>query len=103
MNNRYCTYGYSGLRVLNVSDPRKPVEVGHFKIPMGARSIKVSGSRAYVGDRRGVTVLDISDPETPRKLDYQKTPATADRIWLTNSKVYVAAREAGLTILNLAN
>ena len=91
------------MSVLNICDPRNPVEVAHFDIPHSARSIKVAGSRAYVGDRRGVTVLDISDPNTPRKVDYQKIPATADRIWISGSTVYVAAREAGLIILSTEN
>jgi len=77
--------------------------VAQFEIPNAARSIKVSGSRAYVGDRRGVTVLDISDPNTPRKVDYQKTPATAERMWISDAKVYVAVREAGLMILDTEN
>ena len=71
-------------------------------IPRGARSIKISGSRAYVGGRAGVTAFDIFDPKSPRKIDHQKTPAIADRMWLSDSKVYVAAREAGLMILNTA-
>ena len=99
----YLAAGSSGLSVVNISDPRQPVEVAQFKIPNAARSIKVSGSRAYVGDRRGVTVLDISNPNTPRKVDYQKTPATAERMWISDAKVYVAAREAGLMILDTEN
>jgi hypothetical protein len=100
----YLAAGSSGMSVLRISDPKNPVEVARFDISNGgARSIRVSGSRAYVGDRSGVTVLDISDPKTPRKLDYHKTPATAERIWISDSKVYVAAREAGLVILDAEN
>jgi len=88
------------MSVLNISDPKNPVEVAHIDIPRGARSIRVSGSRAYVGGREGVAAFDISDPKSPRKVGNQKTPATADRIWLSDSKVYVATREGGLTILN---
>ena len=95
----YVAAGYAGVSVVNISDPRKPVEVAHVGLSHGARSIKVSGSRAYVGGRRGVTVLDISDPKAPRKIDDQKIPAIADRIWISDSTVYVAAREGGLMIL----
>jgi hypothetical protein len=95
----YLAAGYSGMSVVNIIDPRNPVEVAHVDIPLGARSVKVSGSRAYIGDRWGVTTLDISDPRSPRKVDYQKLPATAENIWISDSTVYVAAREAGLVML----
>ena len=97
----YVAAGYSGVSVVNISDPRYPVEVAHVDFPRGARSIKVSGTRLYVGGGAGVIVLDISDPQAPRKIDDQQTPAVADRIWLSDSTVYVAAREAGLMIMGM--
>ena len=99
----YLAAGYSGMSVLNISDPRNPVEVAHVDIPLSARSIEVSGSRAYVGDRRGVTVFDISDPSAPRKVDHEAMPASADGLSISDSKLYVAAREAGMMILGTQN
>ena len=64
-----------------------------------SRSIRVSGSQAFVGGRRGVTVLDISEPDAPKYVDYVKTPAMAHRISISDSKIFVAAREAGLVVL----
>ena len=76
-------------------------EVAQIEIPRGARSIRLSGSRLLVGDRRGVTMFDVSDPSAPRRVNRTETPASADGLSISDSSVYVANREGGLIILGM--
>jgi hypothetical protein len=42
--------GYAGLRVIDVSNPSNPREVGYFDTPGYAQGVYVSGNYAYVAD-----------------------------------------------------
>ena len=59
------------LRVMDLSDPAKPQEVGLIDTRGGARSIAVSGEYVYVVAGKGVDlagglrVVDVSDPASP--------------------------------------
>jgi len=43
----------SGLRVIDVSTPSAPVEVGFYDTPGTAFGVAVAGAYVYVGDTRG--------------------------------------------------
>ena len=100
-SHAYLAAGYSGLSVVDVSDPKNPREVGRYDTPRAARTVRVSGPYAYVGDLKWLRVFDISEPSAPREIASYKAPATAAAIWIADSKVYVAAYEAGLMILGI--
>ena len=55
------------LRVIDVSDPQAPVEVGSLELPLSVRpDLEVVGGLAYVADNlSGLHVIDISDPASP--------------------------------------
>ena len=62
----YVAAGSSGLRVVNVSDPTIPIEVGAYDTPGYAENVYVAGGYAYVADKEGgMRVIDVSDPTTP--------------------------------------
>ena len=44
----YIAAGYSGLYILNISNPAAPVEIGAYDTPGQAYDVVVSGSYAYV-------------------------------------------------------
>lgn len=56
------------LRVLDVSDPAAPVQLGTFPVVHGSvNALEVVGSRLYIAERPfGVRILDVSDPRAPR-------------------------------------
>jgi hypothetical protein len=57
----------TGLVVVDISDPRNPVERGSVATPEPARSVAVSGSFVYVADgESGLQVIDVTDPENPQ-------------------------------------
>ncbi|MEO0112951.1 MAG: hypothetical protein ABIK80_03215, partial [candidate division WOR-3 bacterium] len=40
----------SGLRIIDISDPQNPQEVGYYDTPGEARGVYVSGSYVYIAD-----------------------------------------------------
>jgi hypothetical protein len=53
----------SSLRIINVSDPANPVEVGFYDTPGAACGVVVEGSHAYVADRGGgLLILRFTPP-----------------------------------------
>lgn len=67
-----------GLRILNVSDPRHPFQVGEFPLPFSsAWGLSIDGDVVSVGVRGGVRLLDISNPEKPEEIG----------IWQTNDGI----------------
>ena len=56
----------AGLRVLDISDPRAPVEVGFVDTPGTAAAVAVVGGYAYVADYdQGLRVIDVRHPSDP--------------------------------------
>ena len=62
-NTAYVADRNQGLRVVDVSTPTQPAQVG-FYAPLGyARDVAVAGGYAYVAaDSQGLQVIDVSNP-----------------------------------------
>lgn len=54
----------SSLRVIDVSDPTSPVEIGSYAAS-GAGSVQIEWPWVYLGTTSAMLVLDISDPTSP--------------------------------------
>ena len=68
----------SGLRVVDVSDPSAPVEVGALAGP-GSWHLEVAGGLAYMAESSaGLRQIDICDPAAPTQLDAIANPFPAD-------------------------
>ncbi len=87
---------YAKLRVIDVSTPSNPTEVGYCDTPDGAYGVAVSGSYAYVADdHAGLRVIDVSTPSNPIEVGYCDTPGWAYGIVVSGSYAYVADYDAG--------
>jgi len=64
-----------GLRVVDVSDPANPTEVGFYDTPGYAYGVAVAGGYAYVADGEdgGLRVVDVSDPTNPAEVGFCDT------------------------------
>ena len=60
--------GFSGVKVVDVSDPRLPVEVGSFRTPGMPQSVYVADSTAYIADNNALVIYDVTDPASPEQL-----------------------------------
>jgi hypothetical protein len=103
----YVADGSAGLRIVDVSDPTRPREIGG-TAPMPAATVHVSGDYAYVGvDRRGtadysgVHVFDVSNPGAPVEVSFYLMRGVPFGIDVAGGYAYVAADWAGLMILRL--
>jgi len=75
------TYAYvaayaAGLRVVDVSDPTTPIEVGiyEYELPAAPTAVTVRDNYAYVAaGRGGLRVMDISDPTAPVEVSASTT------------------------------
>jgi hypothetical protein len=68
-NYAYVTTNETGLRILDISNPLAPDEVGYFLTGSQAYSVTVVGNLAYLVDlEHGLYILDISNPANPIQL-----------------------------------
>ena len=94
----YLADGELGLRIIDVSNPGRPVEAGFYLTGGIATGVAVSGSRVFVAAYGyGVRVVDVSNPARPigdmARLNLQKY---ASHVAVTSFNVYVAAFHGGL-------
>ena len=93
----------AGLRVIDVSTPTNPMEVGFFDTPGWAMGVAVSGSNTYVADYdAGLRVIDVSDPSSPAEVGYEDTPGWAWGVAVAGGQAYVADRDAGLGVYDVS-
>jgi hypothetical protein len=94
----------SGLRVIDVSDPTHPQEVGFCTTPDFAYAVTVAGNLAYVADlNSGLRVINISDPTHPQEVGFCATPRQAVAVAVWGNYAYVAAEDSGLRVINIAD
>jgi len=100
----YVAGDSTGLRVIDISNPSNPVEVGYYDTPGYAMGVAVSGSYAYVADwHYGLRVIDITDPSNPVEVGYYNTPGYAYGVAVSGSYAYVADRRAGLRVIDITD
>jgi hypothetical protein len=67
---------YAGLRVIDVSDPTAPSEVGHYDNPGATVSLAVIATEyVYLPDSAsGLHVITLADPANPTEVGFLSTP-----------------------------
>jgi len=63
----------AGVRVVDITDPRSPQEVGTFQLSGRTWDLTIAGDRAYVSVRGALQVFDISNLPDPTPIDTFKT------------------------------
>jgi hypothetical protein len=88
----YIADADEGLRIIDVSNPLVPVEVGFHKENLGmANHVAVYGDSVYVSDggQIGLHVFDVSDPTAPSEVAYHRTPgAFAHDVVVVDDLIY---------------
>ena len=124
-NYLYVAYDAGGLRVVDISNPKRPTEVARYiNRPMIGKqqaynNIVVDKGIAYIGvDYAGVEILDVRNPRAPKQIGWWN-PWDADtlkNLWFNspghinqvkldpkNKLLYVSAGDSELQVLNVAN
>jgi hypothetical protein len=103
----YLATGRDGLRLIDVSDVRKPVLLGHFYDSvirrMAAVDVIVRDHRAYLADLdNGLYILDVSDPRRPAMLAHYHT-ANAHSVALAGNLAIVADGVYGMLAIDVSD
>jgi hypothetical protein len=89
----YIADADGGLRIIDVSHPLAPQEVGSYIADLEmATHVAVSGDSVYVADGGliGLHVIDVSDPTAPIEVAYHRTPgAYAHDVVVVEGRVYL--------------
>ncbi|MBU1638304.1 SUMF1/EgtB/PvdO family nonheme iron enzyme [bacterium] len=100
----YCVTRYTGLRVVDISDPLNPFEVGSCETSGSAFGLALSGNYAYVADGGdGLRVIDITDPFNPFEVGFYDTPGNALGVAVSGNIAYVANETVGLILIDVSN
>ena len=100
----YVAAGPSGLRIVDVTNPAGPLEVGFYDTPGSATGLAVSGNYAYVADEGArLPVVDITNPSVPFEAGFYYSPGGALGVVVSGNYAYVAAGYWGLRVVNIAN
>ena len=90
----------SGLRIVSISDPSMPVELGSLQTASCAYGLDVQGQVAYVADQYdGLRLVDVSDPSHPFEAGYFDTGGYVDGVAVSDSLIYAADHWNGLHIM----
>lgn len=100
----YVADGSGGLRVINVSDKRNPVEVASVETSGEALAVAVDGDYAYVvGLGFMIEAFNIADPLNPFRAGFRALPGQPFDVTVANGYAYVVVPNAGLYIFSLAD
>ncbi|MCK4312574.1 MAG: T9SS type A sorting domain-containing protein [Candidatus Cloacimonetes bacterium] len=103
-NMAYLSCGYSGYKVLDISDISEPELIGVLKTPMCARNAVIEDNIAYIMDLyTGLEIYDISEPENPNLVGSVDTPNFATSISISEDIAYVTDYDSYIRILDLSD
>jgi hypothetical protein len=98
------TVGAWGIRILDMSIPAEPRQIGFYEMNRSPHDIVVRDSIAYVADGwDGLVVLDVSDRLKPRKLGQWDTPKSINRLCIRGPYAYVADYGAGFRVMDVSD
>jgi hypothetical protein len=97
----YVAAGQTGLQVIDVRDPAKPVRVGGYDTPGRALDVAVADGHAYVTDATaGLLVIDVRDPARPARVGGYRTGGLPMRVAVEGGYAYVTASYDGLLVID---
>jgi hypothetical protein len=91
--------GWEGFRVIDVSTPSSPVQVGSHYLSGAGYGVAFSGGYCYVAAwSGGLVVFDVTTPSSPVDVGTHLSPGVADAVAVSVGSVFVAERNAGLGV-----
>lgn len=92
------------MRLINVSDPTNPREIGSWSTSNFAYGVAVIGSYAYVADGLGgLRIINVANPASPIEVGSYDTPGRAESVTVVGRYAYVADGYNGLQVINVVN
>ncbi len=102
-NYAYVADMYSGMHIIDISDPSDPEIEGTYLTLSAAYDVHVSGKYAYIATREaGLQIIDVSDPTSPSLVATHDT-WFAEGIYLSGKYAYLADSDEGLKIIDISD
>ena len=100
----YVVDDENGLRVIDVSTPSSPSEVGSVSTPVGgAYGVAVGGGYAYVANQsKGLRVVDVDPPSSPAEVGFIDAPDNSLDVEVSGGYAYVAQYNDGIRVLDVS-
>ncbi|NCS13509.1 MAG: hypothetical protein GPJ08_21625, partial [Microcystis aeruginosa G13-09] len=103
-NYAYVADDYSGLQIIDISNPAAPTLKGNYDTSGSAWDVQIVGNYAYVADSgSGLQIIDISNPAAPTLKGNYDTSGSAWDVQVVGNYAYVADRWSGLQIIDISN
>lgn len=92
----------TGLHILDVSLPNRPVRLGFHAASQGDRAVALGSGTVFVATDGGVEEVDVRNPRRPTLLNRYQLPAEARRLRvMPGRRLFVFTGTGGLQILKL--
>lgn len=96
-NYAYLAAGRAGLRIVDIAEPARPVEVGAFTPPAdplwAADRVTVQGNYAYIAaGPAGLRIIDISAPARPVEVGRYQAPGRPTGVKIVGNYAYLLWR-----------
>jgi len=96
--------GIRSMRIVDISTPTAPVELGAFLTSFSILDIHVSGNSAFLAAGfSGLVLLDVLNPTYPMELARFDTPDHAESVTVDGSFAYVADRYSGMRAIDITH
>lgn len=95
-----------GVRVIDVTNPAAPTEIGALTTDAQADTdIVIKDNRLYLlqASLSKMTIVNIDTPSSPAIVTTVATAATANELYINESTLYVANGDNGITVYDLTN
>jgi hypothetical protein len=103
-NYAYVADYWSGLQIIDISNPATPTFKGNYNTSGYAWDVQIVGNYAYVADwGSGLQIIDISNPVAPTLKGNYDTSSLAYGVQIVGNYAYVADDYSGLQIIDISN
>ena len=102
----YLADGNRGLRIINVTDPRRPREIGVFDTDGNANDVAVDvwkNLAIVVDGARGLLLIDVADPTKPQKKSEVKLSGNALLVTISGRYAYVADNNRKVKMVDISD
>jgi len=99
----YAACKAGGLRIVDVSSPAAPAQIGAYETDGLARGVFVDGGLAYVADGiAGLRIVDVSNPASPGEVGFYDTSGTTYEVVVDSVYAYCADGGGGFAVIDVS-
>ena len=103
-NYAYVADYTGGLRIINITNPDAPAEIGFYDTESYAGAIAVAGNYAYISDGwDGLRIINISNPSAPTEVGFYDTAGSTYDTVIQGDYAYVADADTGLRVIDVSD